>query len=139
MSPNAITSYTVEYLGEQVGRCECCGNDSRKVWGQVHSPLGTVAAYWMHWTVGHLADKGANLDLVIGDWGDGTSAADRCAIAMIHRQSADTAPALMVVDAHGYEGLAGVALSRDEVIGTPLAARVFAITDAIYTQDDRFF
>jgi len=81
--------------------------------------------------------------LVLGEWGDGTSPADRYAIAMVHRQQADGTPALMVIDAHGRPAengsLANTAMRRDDVIGTPLAAHVFAMTDAIYEQDDRFF
>ena len=49
----------------------------------------------------------------------------------------------MVVDAMARpisnEGLAGSALAREDVIGTPLAAQVFSLTDAIYEQDGRFF
>lgn len=97
----------------------------------------------MHWTEGHLSDTGANLDLVLGKWGDGTNPDDRYAIAMVHRQQADGTPALMVIDAHGRPAangnLANTAMRRDDVIGTPLAAQVFAMTDAIYEQDDRFF
>ena len=97
----------------------------------------------MHWTVGHLGDRGANLDLVLGRWGDGTGPADRVAVALVHRQQADGSPALMVIDAEGRPAangaLAATALRRDEVIGTPLAEQVFALTDAIYEQDERFF
>jgi hypothetical protein len=49
----------------------------------------------------------------------------------------------MIIDAHGRPAangqLASTALRREDVIGTPLAAQVFALTDAIYEQDDRFF
>ena len=51
------------------GPCECCGNDSRRVWGWVHSPTATVAAYFVHWTLGRVFDHGANFDLIIGAWG----------------------------------------------------------------------
>jgi hypothetical protein len=101
-----------------------------------------IAAYWMHWTVGHLSDPGANLDLVIGKWGDGASVNDRIAVALIHREMAD-GPSLMVVNAADRQTrngtLASTALAREDVIGTPLAANIFALVDAIYLQDDRFF
>ena len=49
----------------------------------------------------------------------------------------------MVIDATvrpiSREDLAGSALAREDVIGTPLAAQVFSLTDAIYEQDGRFF
>ena len=97
----------------------------------------------MRWSVGHLDDTGANLDLILGEWGDETSPKDRFAVALVHRQQPDGTPALMVIDAQDRRiadgSLAGTALRREDVIGTPLAEQVFAITDAIYLQDERFF
>jgi hypothetical protein len=135
--------FTIEKMDESRGHCDCCGRDSRTVAGLVYDQGAAAAAYWMQWTEGHLSDTGANLDLVLGEWGEGTSPADRYAIAMVHRQQADGTPALMIIDAHGRPAangqLASTALRREDVIGTPLAAQVFALTDAIYEQDDRFF
>ena len=48
----------------------------------------------------------------------------------------------MVVDAAdrpSRDRLAAKALSREDVIGTLLAGRVFALADAIYANDDRIF
>jgi hypothetical protein len=135
--------FTVEKMGESGGHCDCCGNESRRVWGMVHDGPATIAAYWMQWTVGHLSDFGANLDLVIGKWGDETSADDRVAVALIHREMEDGSPSLMVVNAGdrpaGNGTLARTALAREDVIGTPMAENVFALVDAIYLQDLRFF
>lgn len=50
---------------------------------------------------------------------------------------------LMVIDATGRPAANGdfarTALARKDVIGTPLAAQVFSITDAIYEHDARLF
>ena len=138
-----LPKFEVETMGESGGHCDCCGNDSRSVWGMVHQGEPTVAAYWLHWTVGHLREPGANLDLVIGRWGDDTTADDRFGVALIHREQSDGAPSLMVIDAAdrpiGDGDLATTALARVEVIGTPIAEQVFALVDAIYEQDGRFF
>jgi hypothetical protein len=135
--------FEVEVMGESGGHCDCCGNESRCVWGMVHGPGGTLAAYYMHWTVGHLTEPGANLDLVLGRWGDGASADDRVIVSLVHRQQPDGSPALMVIDAGDRPAakseLARTALARSDVVGTPLAAQVFSLVDAIYEQDDRFF
>jgi hypothetical protein len=97
----------------------------------------------MHWTAGHLEENGANLDLVIGEWGEGASAEKRAVVAFEHRQQPDGSPALMVINSAerpvALSDLAKTALSRSDVIGSPLTQQVFAITDAIYSQDDRFF
>lgn len=135
--------FTIERLEETGGHCACCGRESRSVAGLASMNNRTYAAYWMHWTIGHLHEQGANLDLVLGKWGDGTSPADRVAVALVHREQADGTPALMIIDASDRPAadgrLANVGLRRDEVIGTPLAALIFSLTDAIYEQDGRFF
>ena len=136
-------NFRIETLDESSGHCDCCGSESCCVWGLVDDDDGPVAAYWMHWTVGHLEGSGANLDLVLGQWGEGTTPADRFAVALLYHQQADGSAGLMVIDAAGRpaadDAVARTALSRHEVIGTPLAAQVFAIADAIFEQDDRFF
>lgn len=139
----ATSYYEVETTGESGGKCDCCGNESRSVWGFVHEADGpTVAAYFMHWTDGHLNEPGANLDLVLGPWGEGTTSDDRYCVALVHREQ-DDAPSVMVVDAAdrpiGDGTLAATTLARSDVIGTPLAPMVFSIVDAIYEQDGRFF
>ena len=143
MPSSAPQAFTIEKLHEDHGHCDCCGRVSRCVWGLVYQGDETCAAYWMRWADGHLNEDGANLDLVLGQWGDGISPSDRFAVALIHRQQPDGAPALMVIDANGRPvsngNLAAYGPRRDEVIGTPLAQYVFSITDAIYEQDDRFF
>jgi hypothetical protein len=109
----------------------------------VHDGDNTLAAYWMNWTIGHLSDPGANLDLILGRWGEEVSADDRVLVSLLHREQADGNPALMIIDAAERAGdkgeLAGTVLDRADVIGTPLAAQVFALVDAIYEQDGRFF
>jgi hypothetical protein len=143
MAQGPRTKFTIERLDENRGHCDCCGQTSRSVAGLVYAAGDAYAAYWMHWTAAHLADTGANLDLVLGKWGEGTGPADRVAIALVHRQQPDGTPALMVIDAQGRPAatgnLAATGLRREDVIGTPLAQQVFSLTDAIYEQDGRFF
>lgn len=133
--------FDVEPTEESGGICNCCGSVSRKVWGFVHQDGRTVAAYFVHWTVGKsLETHPANFDLIYGRWGDGAQKEDRCAISLIHFENQDR-PGVMVIDAdsrpHTSNGLAGSALRRDEVVGTPLASQVFAIFDAVLLQDPR--
>jgi hypothetical protein len=122
------------------GRCPCCGHVSRKLWGMVRRDEAPYASYFVHWTVGHVFDHGAHIDLILGRWGDDASAADRYAVSLEHRIRAD-GPAVMVIDADRRDiaksDLVGHALKRADVIGGPLAAEVFAVYDAIMAQDPR--
>jgi hypothetical protein len=94
---------------------------------------------FVHWTVGHVFDNGATIDVVIGRWGDGTSATDRYAVRIDYRIF-DHGPELMVRDAQRHyvkADLAAHCLKRSDVVGGPLAAQVFAICDAFLAHDSR--
>jgi hypothetical protein len=122
------------------GPCACCGHNSRCVWGCVRAPDGALASYFVHWTLGRVADHGANVDLIIGRWGDEASASDRVLVALTYRLS-ESGPAFMVIDADGRTAssseLVGRALARAEVVGQPIAEQAFAIIDAVLAQDPR--
>ncbi len=133
--------FEVEPTEESSSYCDCCGNQTRSVWGFVHEGEGTVAAYFVHWTVGKsIEDHPANYDLIYGSWGDGTDAKHRCAISLIHFET-DGVPGVSVIDAKSRaiadSDLISSALGREDVVGTPLAEHVFAIFDAVILQDSR--
>lgn len=127
--------------GENVtGNCECCGNASRCVWGFARSGEGPAVAYFVHWTIGRVHDHGANFDLILGSWGEGTSAEQRVVVSLAYRLL-ESGPGFMVIDANGRpaanSGLAGRALARSEVVGQPIAQEAFAVVDAVLAQDPR--
>ena len=132
---------TIQSTGSKdAGTCDCCGRSSRRVWGHAYTDGRPSAAYFVHWTLGHVADKGANIDLILGEWGEGTSSESRSALALAYRLI-DTGPSMMVIDASARpfsrSSLVGKALRREEVIGSPAAQEAFAIADAILAQDAR--
>jgi hypothetical protein len=130
----------IELLGaKDTARCECCGRNSRTAWGLVKHDGQAHATYFVHWTIGHVFETGANIDLILGRWGDGTSAADRYAVRLDYRIF-DRGPELMVRDAerrYVNAGLAAHCLRRSDVIGGPLAEPIFAICDAVLVQHSR--
>jgi hypothetical protein len=121
------------------GPCECCGNMSRTVRGYLHQGDVVVAAYYVSWTLGR-PDHGAHFDLIIGKWGDRSTAQDRYGISLAHRLMPNGS-GFMIVDAGGRTAadskLVGRAMRREEVVGTPLAKQAFALVDAIADQDRR--
>ncbi len=121
------------------GPCECCGFMSRTIWGFVHAPSATLAAYFVQWTLGN-PEHGANFDLVIGEWEENTTKDDRRVAALEYRVF-DGGGEFMVIDAasrpvSGGE-IASTALFRDQVVGKPIANDLYAIVDAIFMKDDR--
>ena len=125
---------------QDFGPCPCCGHNSRSVAGLVHRADSGEAAYVVQWTAGQIDKHGAHFDLVLGRWGEGTTRADRYAVSLEFRRT-ETGPAFMVIDADkrdiGKGDLAHRGLTRQEVIGTPLAKQAFEIIDAIWLQDER--
>lgn len=138
----AAAGLEVETAGESGGHCACCGEDTRTVWGYVHLGQGeTIAAYYAQWTLNRpFSVEPMNVDLILGRWGEGATDADRCAVSLIYFEK-DDAPGVMVIDAGqrsaARPSLVGAALAREDVVGTPFAAAVFAVYDAIVAQDPR--
>jgi hypothetical protein len=126
--------------GRDFERCECCGQRSRTVWGLARRDGAVHASYFVHWTLGNVAEHGAHFDLIFGLWGDNTTPADRYAVSLEFRRTGE-GPAFMVIDSPkrpvGQSELVGRALRRDEVIGTKFAADAFELVDAIWLQERR--
>ncbi len=112
---------------------------TRRVWGYVNDGDVAIAAYFVEWTPGH-AQVSANFDLIIGKWGEQASATERKAVALDFRQL-ETGPAFRVINAGdrpvGTNSLVGEALSREQIIGEPIAQTIFGICDTVFLQDQR--
>jgi hypothetical protein len=110
------------------------------VWGFLRRGGRVEAAYFVEWTRGNVAGHGAHVDLIIGRWGEGAGRADRFAVSLEYRHT-ETGPWFMVINAGTRDvsrsELVGRALSREAVVGTPLAKQVFELVDAIWLGDDR--
>jgi len=110
------------------------------VWGYVHEGRRSLASYFVQWKVGQVRRHGANFDLILGKWGEGTGADDRVAVALQFRRT-ETGPSFMVVDAGGRPtargGLARAALARDQVLGSPWEQEAYDVVDAVWLKDER--
>ena len=110
---------------------------SRSVWGYAYRDGNAFAAYFVEWTLGQVQRHGANVDVIIGSWGDGASAEERSAVSLEFRYG----EGFGLVDAKdrpvGDGSLAERILARSDVVGTPLADSVFDLVDAIWLQDKR--
>ena len=131
---------TIETSGENsFGPCDCCGQMTQRVWGFVYEGDAALAAYFVEWTPGHEASS-ATFDLIIGAWGDGTNRVGRKAVSLEIRKL-ESGPAFMVVDAKtrptANSALISEALSRESVLGTPVANEVYRVCDAVYLGEPR--
>lgn len=131
-------SLEIEPAGSKdFGPCDCCGAMSRSVWGYVYRDGNAEAAYFVQWTFGEVERHGANVDVIVGSWGEGATAEGRSAVALEFRRG----QGFLLVDARdrpiGQGSLAKRILTRSEVVGTPLADSVFDLVDAVWLQDKR--
>ena len=121
------------------GPCECCGDISRHVRGLVRLNDELYAAYEVHWTMQKVASYGAEFYIILGKWGEDTTAADKFAVALHYFVEPDRS-GFAVVDADktsiSSDPLVGRGLPRASVIDTPLATEVFDLVDAIWLEDE---
>jgi hypothetical protein len=96
------------------------------------------ALYQVHWTTKQVGRHGAEFFIVLGRFGEGTTATDKFAVALHFFVEPDRF-GFMVVDADqtpiASHPLVGRALPRESVIDTPLAQEVFDLVDAIWLED----
>jgi hypothetical protein len=138
---NVSDELRIEPDGEaNLGPCSDCERSTRSVWGYVSSGERARAAYLMRWTDGHL-ERGAQLVISIGAWGEQAKAADRICFAVECRMGVDR-PGFMLVDAAqvawAQQESLGVKLSRADALAHPTRDEVFAILDRLVDVDQRF-
>ena len=98
--------------------CECCGNESRSVWGYVYRGSDALAAYFVQWTRGS-AEHSPNFDFLVGTWGD-DSVNDKKLIAWVFDPTHEARGSFMAIDAAtrpaAKSSLCSQALSREQVL-----------------------
>lgn len=124
---------------ESAGTCDCCGQSSKTIWGELFVPERTVAVYFVQWTIRSLIHR-PNIDLIIGAWGEKSDPKERVLVSL-QFQPSSSGGTFMVIDSNNrpsnIKTLCGKTLSRAEVIGTPLASEVFSLVDAIWLTEPR--
>jgi hypothetical protein len=133
--PPELTDIKATFWNESRGFCDCCGNETRTIWGDLADDKRTLAIYYVQWTAGS-KEHWPNFDLIVGPWGDGTSPSDRVLVSLAYYPSRNE---FMVIDGRGarYTKLCARALTRADVIGTSLATEIFALVDALWLTEPR--
>ena len=125
-----------ESSAEDFGPCECCGSFSRTVGGRIEKDSFPYVAYRVQWTLGQVAKHGAAFYLLFSRNERGTPLEPKLAVKILYRNDAE-ASGFMVVD-HEQDEWAGFKyLKREEVVGAPLAPKVFELLDLIWLNDGR--
>jgi hypothetical protein len=127
------------FWNESTGYCDCCGKQSKTIWGDLADSSGAKAVYFVQWTIDDPAHM-PNFDLVIGPWGDGTSPTERMLVSLLY-QPRSGGGSFMVTTGKGRpaddRSLCSRALESVEVVGTPLANQVFSLVDSLWLTEPR--
>ncbi|MDQ5935268.1 MAG: hypothetical protein QG574_2574 [Cyanobacteriota bacterium erpe_2018_sw_21hr_WHONDRS-SW48-000092_B_bin.40] len=119
--------------------CLDCGSQTRTVNGYVYTENCARAIYYARWTDSHL-ERGIQILLSIGQWGEGTTGEVRRRIGVACRMYSN-GPAFMIVDASELpwddEEFLGRALTRQGVLNGPAKEEVFSILDRLVFDDHR--
>jgi hypothetical protein len=119
--------------------CPCCGGKTRVVRGFAYRDGEPHAVYLARWAPDR-PKHGATVLVVLGDFGEGSSAADRRAIALEARDY-QGGPAFMIVNAadtdFARDAKLGRMATREEVLSTPQARQAFEVVDAVGAADPR--
>jgi hypothetical protein len=120
--------------------CECCGNESRTVWGYVYRGPDALAAYFVQWTRGSPKHP-PNFDFLVGTWGD-DSISDKKLISLVFHPTHEAGGSFMVIDAAARpaakSSLCSQALSREEVVlDSDLMELSTKMIDAVWLGDSR--
>ncbi|QBE66027.1 hypothetical protein [Pseudoduganella lutea] len=136
---NQDADVQANFWNESTGHCDCCGRQSKTIWGDLADSSGARAVYFVQWTV-NSPEHMANFDLVLGPWGDGTSPSDRVLVSLLYRPRPGGG-SFMVTSGKGRRAddrsLCDRALERADVVGTPLAGEVFSLVDALWRTEPR--
>lgn len=120
--------------------CECCGNESRCVWGCIQEGERIVAVYFVHWTLNtrkHLP----NIDFLMGNWNDDT-ARDKIAISWVYNPTHESGGNYVAIDSQdrpvAKNDLCSVALTREQVVSNKdLVGLCGQMFELIWAQDQR--
>jgi hypothetical protein len=109
----------------------------KRAWSFVYRDALPFAVYYAEWTdVANVEEM--DLDVIIGEWGDGTSAHDRGLVSVWTKLDPVQ---FMVVDSNTrlprYLQVASKAMSREEVLSSAIKAPLFELLDLIFQEDDR--
>jgi hypothetical protein len=119
--------------------CSCCGKKSVNLTGFVYSDGNASAVYFAGLAEDH-PDRSIQLAVGIGEWGDGTTAADRVGFTMVLRNAASSYEVMLVdpeQSSWNHVTMAGTLLAREPALKHPRVKEVFHITDHLVIEDPR--
>jgi hypothetical protein len=129
--------FTLEQNEPVASLCACCGGTTTSLTRYVYKDGDARAVYYARFSSNH-PDGVVSMLVSIGEWGDGTSSADRVAFAMELRDDGDQF-GVGITDASQSPWrdatFIGRILDRQDALKHSLVAEVFEIVDRAVVED----
>ena len=135
-----MATLTIE-LGDEIepALCQCCGNETRRVYGFVFQDSNAYAVYFAAWTVGHV-ETGVAIAICLGDWGEDSSPTGRYCVSLMCRATDDQFQFTVIDPTQSPWAditLVGKRLRREEALAHPEAGEFFHIAEHVISDDPR--
>ena len=127
----------IEFEEPNIFKCECCGNETKKLTRFVYNNDDAYAVYYAQFTLGH-KDKAVSGIVSLGEWGEGSESSSRTAFPFrIWSNEENYQVGLLDKDESPWSDveLLGEILNREEALKHKLLKEVFHITDHITAED----
>jgi hypothetical protein len=126
----------IEFEPPHETTCECCGAATTRLTRFVYNDDGAYAVYYASYGSTHPEEVKAVVS--VGEWGDGSTPADRVAFPLtLWQNESEYGVTVGEAASSPWKGveLLGEMLSREEALGHPRISDVFHITDHIFAED----
>jgi hypothetical protein len=124
---------------EAVTGCDQCGHESRTFRGSIYEGNQALGIYLAAYTESH-PELGVSMAVSLHGWGEDADTAAKECVALEWR-NAENGPGCAIVDAKdsiwAKEAILGLQFSRELALSTGRAHEVFAITDLVWSADER--
>jgi len=123
---------TVEPGELKLGTCDACGAQTGRQIGFTYADGDANAVYYLDWCEGSHSERIAYLTVAAGEWGDGTSGADRVAVGIEIRAEGMRLAEAPVIDRPDFLGRF---VPRDEAIALGGIDSLWHLADHIVLDD----
>ncbi|MGD1924234.1 MAG: hypothetical protein ACFB03_08590 [Paracoccaceae bacterium] len=127
-------SILIEELEAEETLCDCCGQTTTSLQGDLLVEDGWIGFYFVNFTRAHL-EHSPNFRVGLGNWSEEADTRDRWIFSADYHPNLN---AFTILDHLGETTTVdAVHLSREDIVGQPFSHEAFALLDAIYLKESR--
>ena len=134
MSVSDWQSVIVEELEAETTNCDCCGETTTSLQGDLLVNTDRIGFYYVNFTRAH-PEQAPEFRIGTGNWSETARKSDRWVFSALYHPSIQ---GFEVQDLSGdAEAVNATYLKREDIIGRPFVNEAFALLDAIFMKESR--